>query len=247
MRRALLVVFVALPAACASVPERHVPAWTGSSVADCVPAAPLATHLTAATYVPMQRREFQLDAATYVPLQPREFQLDSAMDLAAAPKDMGLGTSYTALRLGSINPEGDVQSLDAGFWGEIGFGRRILGVLGVEAVIGYFETEGSGGAAVQGVPLLINARLSVPILILEPYAGAGLGGMWANAEAGGFSSEDGFSAIWDAFIGIEVGLAGFSVGAEYRYVQSGDFDSPGAAGDFQMEGNVFLLTGRLPF
>lgn len=216
----------------------------------------LSAALAPATGAPLQPREFQVEptavlppaaSATWDPPQPRENHVEPITDFTAPRKDLGLGTSYTALRLGSFNPEGDVRSLDSGFWGEIGFGRRILGVLGVEAVIGYFETAGSGGAEVYGIPLLINARVSVPVLILEPYAGAGVGGVWANAKSAGFGSEDTFSAMWDAFIGIELGLAGFSVGAEYRYVQSGDLDNAGGAGTFQLEGNVFLLTGRLPF
>jgi opacity protein-like surface antigen len=232
MRVFLVCAFASLSAACASVSERHVPAPLDSGVADAVSAPAIVMPATPAVHVPME---------------PREFHFEPHTDFAAPPNDSTLGTSYTALRLGAFDPQGDISSLDSGIWGEVAFGRRILGVLGVEAVLGYFETEGNAGAEIQGVPLLINARLSVPVLILEPYAGAGLGGLWANAKAGGFSSEDTFSTMWDAFIGIEVGLAGFSIGAEYRYVQTGDLDNPGGVGDFQAEGNVFLLTGRLPF
>jgi hypothetical protein len=265
--RALPLAFLSFSAACASVPEHVVPAPTVLEAADTatVPAAvtpawgtpawvtptPVTASSVDATWVPPQPREFHpegiTDFAAPRATQPREFHLDDITHFAAPREDDGLGKSYTALRLGSFDPQGDIKSLDSGIWAEVAFGKRILGVFGVEAVLGYFESEGNAGAEIWGIPILINARLSVPVLILEPYAGAGLGGVWANAKAGGFGSEDSFSTMWDAFIGCEVGLGGFALGLEYRYVMSGDLDSPGGGRDFQMEGNVFLLVGRLPF
>jgi len=177
---------------------------------------------------------------------PSSWHIDLPDTNAPPLGDDKIGRSYTELHLGWFDPHGDLSSLDTGFWGDIAFGRSFLSMLSVEASIGYFDTTGRNNAEVYGIPLLISAKLGVPIAIVEPYIGVGVGGVWANAKASGFGSHDDFALIYDGFIGIEFGLAGFSVGAEYRYVKSDNLEGPGGSG-YQLEGNVFMLTGSLPF
>lgn len=165
--------------------------------------------------------------------------------IAPAPRDEPLlGTSYTEITLGAFAPAGDLSHNDTGFWGDVAFGRRIAALFAVEARLGYFDSNGP--VDVYGVPVTLEGRVGIPILILEPYVGAGGGIVWMRSEIDGFGSEDDFSGMWDAFVGVDVGLGGFNLGAEYRYLQTGDLEVP-VGGSAQLEGSVFSITGSLPF
>jgi hypothetical protein len=167
--------------------------------------------------------------------------------LVRAPRDDdGIGDSYTQLRVGAFDPRGDLKALDTGFWGDLAFGRRFVKLISVEASIGFFDIDGNN-SEVYGIPILLNGRLGVPILILEPYVGVGAGGVWGHASTSGLGSDDSFAGMWNAFVGLEVGLGNFGLGLEYKYVQSADLDGPSGLGDYSLEGNVLSLVGKLPF
>jgi hypothetical protein len=174
--------------------------------------------------------------------------LEAVTPLPALPRrELKVGDSYTLLRLGAFEPAGDTRDLDTGYWGEIAFGRCIAHFFSIEAVTGFYKLTGDLGAEVYGMPLLINGRVGIPIAIIEPYVGAGIGGIWAHTELNGLGEEDSFAGLWNAFLGVEVGLGGFAVGLDYKYLQTADLDVPGGFGDFNLEGHVLSLTGRLPF
>ncbi len=156
----------------------------------------------------------------------------------------GIGSSYTILKAGVFMPAGDLEDLDDGTYFEGTFGRELLPFLAVEGQIGYLSTDGQFGATsldLWAIPLFVNVRLSVPILIFEPYAGVGIGGIYADYEAGSFSSSD-FVLAYNAFVGLEVGLGSLAVGAEYKYVQSEDTKD-----DFSIEGGIASLFVSIPF
>ena len=164
------------------------------------------------------------------------------------------GKSHTSIGLGAFIPMEDLDraGVDTGFWGDITFGHRINKFLSIEPSVGFFTASGNG-IDVYGVPLMIDARLGIPVLILEPYIGAGIGAAWIHSKIPGAGSNDDFTYIWDAFIGLEAKLGGFRLGAEYKYVRSGDVGPvtqptgvPGGA-EFQLEGSVVSLTATLPF
>ncbi len=52
------------------------------------------------------------------------------------------------------------------------------------------------------MPLFVNARVSVPILIFEPYIGGGIGDIYADYDAGASFANDDFVLAYDAFIGL---------------------------------------------
>jgi hypothetical protein len=169
------------------------------------------------------------------------------MPTSFAPREIiGVGREYTTLSLGAFEPDGDLNSFDTGFWGDLAFGRKFLVFLSVEGSVGYYETSGATGSEVYGVPLVLDARAGLPILIFEGYLGAGLGGAWVHSKASGLSSEDDFVGMWEGFVGLEAGLGGFNLGLEYKYAQTDKADGPGGS-SFNVEGSVFSLTGTIPW
>ena len=103
---------------------------------------------------------------------------------------------------------------------------------------------------------MVDARLGLPVWILEPYIGAGIGAAWVHSRIQGAGSNDDFTYLWDAFLGLEVQLGGLRLGAEYKYVQSGDVGPvtqptlPGGTpigSDFRLEGSIISLMAMLPF
>ncbi len=168
---------------------------------------------------------------------------DAAAPVLVAPRRDGdvLGEPYTRLRLGAFEPAGDISALDTGFWGDVAFGKEVLSFLAIEGSVGYFRSDGSGGSHLWGIPLFVNARFSVPVLILEPYAGGGVGGIYADYAGGSLSNTD-FVGAWDGFVGVDVGVGRLSLGAEYRYIKSQDTKD-----DFAIEGHTFSVVASLPF
>src|SRR4029450_11515327 len=95
----------------------------------------------------------------------------------------GGGSSYTAARIGPLFFINDLEDLGTGFTIEGAFGFRPISLLAIEIQSGYFRGEDDSGSAqsdVWGIPLLINAKLTIPILILEIYGGVGLGGYYIH-------------------------------------------------------------------
>lgn len=169
----------------------------------------------------------------------------TASPAVAPPIADGIGKSYTIAKVGVFVPDGDIGSLDDGIGAELIFGRALLPFLALEGQIGYLAADGRFGSTdldVWAIPMFVNARVSVPILIFEPYAGVGIGGVYADYEAAGSFSGNDFVAAWDAFIGLEVGLGRLAIGAEYKYLQTDDTDR-----GFAIEGATTSLFMSLPF
>jgi opacity protein-like surface antigen len=158
------------------------------------------------------------------------------------------GEAYGRVGFGVLDPHGDVGHLDTGFYADMTFGRPVTSFFSMEATLGWFDITGSTNhQEVYGAPLTVNARFDLPVGIFEPYLGGGIGGVWADAKASGFGSDDSVAVLLDAFAGVQVDLGGFALGAEFRYMKSDDLLGPGGIGHFQLEGSSFVLTGRLPF
>ncbi len=74
-----------------------------------------------------------------------------------------------------------------GFEGEIAFGHRYGPVLGTEFGIGYFHDSrfpriGAGRTTLEAVPVLLSAKLFLPLGPIEPYAEAGVGAYFTRFE-----------------------------------------------------------------
>jgi len=164
-----------------------------------------------------------------------------ATPTAAAPMPLVGDDGYTKFSFGSFTPIGDIDGLDTGYYAQVAFGGNLIPLVALEGSVGYFSADGPGGSRIEGVPLLLSARLQVPITVLRVYGGGGIGGTYVDYEAGPADDSE-FLLTGTAFLGLEIGVGKLAVGAEYRYLVTED-TNPG----FAIEGNCGLLTLTLPF
>jgi opacity protein-like surface antigen len=165
-----------------------------------------------------------------------------AKDVAPPAPRRVLGDSgYTRFSFGAFSPDGDISSLDDGYYGQVAFGTDILHFLAVEASLGYLSADGSTNEELTALPVLVSGRAQLPILIFEAYGGVGVGGMYADYQVGPFNDDE-FLLAGTAFAGFEVGLGNLAIGLEYRYLTSEETDA-----GFTIEGHCGLLTVTLPF
>jgi hypothetical protein len=165
-----------------------------------------------------------------------------AAGLATAAGSASLGLagdvgSYIVGRLGPLWFIEDLEDLDTGFNAEVGFGYRALPFLAFEIHSGYFwgEDDGTPDSELWGVPIVANVKLIIPILILEVYAGAGIGGYYIDTEASGgvagvpqFDDEEEDIVVGgNAFVGAGFTLGPVGLGVEGKYIHTDDFDVAG--------------------
>lgn len=166
---------------------------------------------------------------------------NSSMSVEPPLPELVGGSSSTKFKLGIFLPSGDIERLDDGIYGEITFSQRIIPLLSVEGSIGYLAAEGPGNSELSALPLFVNARLGVPITILEVYGGVGVGAMWTSYDTG-FVDETDWVGAWQGFLGLEVGFDRLAAGIEGKYMQSSDTDA-----DFQIEGTSVFGYLKLSF
>lgn len=167
---------------------------------------------------------------------------DAAGGTAADPAPKLLGSDgYTRLSAGSFTPDGDINGLDTGFYGQLAIGTELLPFLALEASLGYLDVQGPTGQELSALPLFVDGRAQLPIFVFEAYAGLGIGGMWADYRFGPIDDSE-FLLASTAFAGLEFGVGNLAVGLEYRYLVSEETDS-----GFAIEGHSGLLTITLPF
>ncbi len=159
---------------------------------------------------------------------------------AALPALVG-DDGYTRIRAGAFEATGDFDSLDTGIQGEIAFGQGLIPMVSAEVSLGYLQADGQGNQELEAIPLFVNGRLDVPILIFGVYGGLGVGGMYADYRYGSFDTDDWLLA-GQVFAGADVGLGDLAVGLEYRYLATDETDS-----GLTLEGHGLLLTCTLPF
>jgi hypothetical protein len=148
---------------------------------------------------------------------------------AIAPLTLGdgvvFGSSYVVGKAGPMWFYDDLSPLDVGVNFNLTFGHRILPFLAIEIESGYFWTELEESSAVEfwGVPLLVNAKVIIPLAILEVYAGVGIGGFYLEIEEGP-NSEDDIVFGGDAFVGANLKLGPVLLGVEAKYYLAQEFD-----------------------
>lgn len=171
--------------------------------------------------------------------------LEAEPTTAAPPRVLAGSDSYTLGKIGVFVPEGDLSDLDEGVAFELAFGKKLLPILSIEGSLGYLGAEGRVGSIdvnVDSIPLFVNGRVSLPILVFELYGGIGIGGIYTDYSGSvGFDDSD-FVAASQAFLGVEFGVGGVGVGAEYKYVASDETKD-----DFRIEGGVGQLFVTMPF
>jgi hypothetical protein len=164
----------------------------------------------------------------------------AATTTLAVPKLLG-GDGYTRLSLGMFDPAGDISGLDTGYYAQVAMGKDLMAFLAVDVSLGYANAEGAGDTELKLVPLFLNGRAQLPIVIFELYGGLGVGGLWADYDFGPNDDSE-FVLAGTAFLGAEVGLGKLALGLEYRYIATEDTDR-----DFSIEGHCGLVTLTLPF
>lgn len=171
-------------------------------------------------------------------------KVDVEAAAAEPPRVLAGGDSYTVGKIGVFVPEGDLSDLDEGVAFELAFGKKLLPILSIEGSLGYVGTEGRVGSVdvnVDSIPLFVNGRVNLPILVFELYGGIGIGGIYTDYSLQGFDDND-FVAATQAFLGVEFGVGGVGVGAEYKYLASDETKD-----DFRIEGSVASLFVTMPF
>jgi hypothetical protein len=158
----------------------------------------------------------------------------------------GSGSSYIALRAGPFWFLGDVDELDVGAIAEIAFGYRILPFLAVELQPGFIWGEENGPTAdLWSVPISANAKLTIPVLIFEVYAGAGAGGYWMHTQQGGNKEDDVVFGL-SGFVGLNFTLGPILLGAEGKYIWTEKFDTISPAKP-NFEGFALMAQAGLSF
>ncbi len=168
------------------------------------------------------------------PVQPA-LALSSAAVGAGDEKDNG--PDYLSLKAGPLWFTHDLDSLDTGVSTEIAFGYRFIRILSVELQSGYFGAEDPDGSTktdVWGIPVAVNVKLSLPLLLFQPYVGVGVGGYYVHAEvetAVNTTRDDDFVFGGNAFVGLGLRLGPISAGVEVKYVVTEQAEFQGAMND----------------
>lgn len=170
-------------------------------------------------------------------------------------------SDYTVLKYGIYSPSStyDLENINVhtktGFDAEIAFGHYVLPMLALELGVGYFESKGSpaaqpGETKLKVVPILLTAKVFLPLMLIEPYGEFGIGYYITKFEVSGLSgSLANVSSDRKGVVGLHTG-AGVNVnitpivfvGAEGRYLWA----KPSFGGqDIKLDG--FTVTADLGF
>lgn len=149
---------------------------------------------------------------------------------------------YVTLKGGGYFPEtGDLENFDNAFYGEVAVGGRIHPIFGLELGVGWFETEDTG-QEVQVVPIMLNAKVPIPLGPVNPYVLGGIGGYWVDLEVGP-ESEDDFTYGFQAGAGIDFEVTPMTfLGVEGKYI----WTEP-ELGNTDVEVSGFVVTGNVGF
>lgn len=122
-----------------------------------------------------------------------------------------------------------------GFNGEVAVGHYYVPLFGTELGIGYFESRrfpgvGPGRTRVEAVPILLSARLYLPLGPIEPYGEVGIGAYFSKLEIQSTLGTSTFREVDfgpHAGVGVNINFTDtFYVGVEGRYRKvEPEFDS----------------------
>ena len=170
-------------------------------------------------------------------------------------------SDYLALKYGIYSPsvEYDIDNINVdtktGSNAEIAIGHYLLPILAVEFGAGYFESRGSSAAqpgetTLKVVPILLTAKVFLPLVLIEPYGEFGIGYYITKFKVSGLSGPlANISSDRQGVVGLHAG-AGLHVnitpivflGAEGRYLWA----KPEFGGqDIKLDG--FTVTANLGF
>lgn len=154
--------------------------------------------------------------------------------------------------LGNIETSGGLQgTADTGVAGELAYGHYFSPSFALEVGVGYFRSKGTFAAPSAGgrelkfnvIPVIVSAKVFVPVGPVFPYGEAGLGAYFSEFDisdnANSFAGTTTFGAHVGAGLNVDVSSHAF-VGLEMRYV----WDDP-SFGDQQIDlnGDDYALNG----
>jgi opacity protein-like surface antigen len=159
--------------------------------------------------------------------------------------------AYVVLKGGGYFPQSsDLKDQDAksGFIGQVGFGYYLLPILSLEASGGYMETKGNLADTnterkFSLYPLELTGKLGLPILFLEPYVEAGVGGYYVKSTAAS-QEETSWRGGYFGGAGISFNVGPIILGLEGRYLflkASGPAptsSNPSAKSDVKLDGII---------
>ena len=158
----------------------------------------------------------------------------------AAKKEETPG-SYGALKIGPQWFTGGASSSFAtGFYAELTYGKYIIGrILSIQGSLGYSynpndEVSGANLEA-QMFPFLVELRAAIPIAMLEPYIGIGIGGLYGRADVKSPSPtgfEDDVVFAGSGFLGVNLNFRKFYVGLEAKAIVTDHGSDLGTDFDF---------------
>lgn len=152
---------------------------------------------------------------------------------AVAPLSLGAengASRYLSLKLGPQWYLGDFDDLDVGLYSEIALGVELLPILALEVASGYFWGEDDSSSAdvdLWGVPILAQAKVTLPIWILHVYGGLGVGVYYVDTDVDvGPISDDESDWVFggNAFLGAAVSISRLFAGLELKYTITEDVD-----------------------
>lgn len=188
---------------CASAPPAAL-SLASNPALDTAPRAGDDTwNLTAAERYIAEREPSEL--ATTEPQLASTLLLMPVMTPAPAAEDEDRrGTNYLTAKGGVFYPK--ESDLDSGYILNLAYGRYFTRFLAVELEGGYL-VPGTDESSVDlyAVPLMLNARLNLPLWILEAYGGLGGGGTYYNFDSPS-SDSDGWLLTGSAFLGANLVL-----------------------------------------
>ncbi|ACM19101.1 outer membrane protein, OmpW-related [Geotalea daltonii FRC-32] len=187
-----------------------------------------------------------------------------SVSLSWAADEADKPANYLAIKGGIYSPSNDfdVQHIPGdstfsrldnkiGFAGEVAFGRYIMPAVAMELGAGYFESKGSGEAVagqdarLRVVPVVLTAKVLLPLGPVEPYGEFGVGGYFSKVRD--FKIDE--STNTKAMFGLHAGAGlnfnitdGFFLGLEGRYLWT---DDSWGSSDAKLDG--FITMAALGF
>lgn len=160
------------------------------------------------------------------------------MPLSARAQDY---LNFFTFKAGAYFPTGDLDdaNFDAGFNGEVSYGRYLHPNFATEFGVGYLQSEDSN-EKVWAIPLTVTAKGVYSLEGLELFGGAGIGLYVVQAEIGSQEDDDTiFGGHLVAGTNIDINPTLF-VGVEGKYIFTEEAELFGGKTDF----NGFTLTGN---
>jgi hypothetical protein len=159
---------------------------------------------------------------------------------------------YVTGKLGPLFFIDDFKDLDVGLNAEVALGFQPISILALEVASGFYwgeEDRSSSDAELWGIPIVANAKVSIPVLILELYGGLGIGGYYIDTELKTPNvRDDDDDFVWggNAFLGLNLNLGRLILGLEGKYILTEKADVAGG-GRGSLEGLAAMVSFGLRF